>query len=116
MVSFVAPHVTAPVRSNASIADDFLDLTFQLESGRSLPVLTRFEGPITVRVTGAAPASLSGDLDKLITRFRDEAGLDITRVGARSDAAITIETVSRALELGLATVRGGHVAEARNAQ
>ena len=50
-----------------------------------------------------------------------EAAVMINIFGAGSAtitalAAARIETVSRALELGLATVRVGHVAEARNAQ
>ena len=40
--------------SNADIARDFLDLAFRLESGRELPVLTRFEGTIRVLMTGTS--------------------------------------------------------------
>ncbi|SFP10346.1 DUF2927 domain-containing protein [Tranquillimonas alkanivorans] len=93
---FPAARATAPARSNAAIAEDFLDLTFQLESGRALPVFTRFEGPITVRATGDLPPSLSPDLDRLITRLRREAGLDIRRVDAGRRASITVEAVPRA--------------------
>ena len=46
-------------RNNADIARDFLELSFKMESGRPLPVLTRFEGPITVRATGPMPPSAS---------------------------------------------------------
>lgn len=97
MKTFGTPQVTAPLRSNRSIAADILDLTFELESGRELPVLTRFEGPITVRVTGATTTqALTRDLDRLIARFQREAGLDIQRVPATAQAAITIEVVTRA--------------------
>ncbi len=87
-----APHASRP---NREIAADILDLAFELESGRKLPVLTRFEGPITVRVTGRPPASLGPDLAKLIGRLRREAGIDITQVKRDEDASITIEVISR---------------------
>lgn len=84
-------------RSNASIARDFMALSFQLENGTELSQFTRFEGPITLRVTGAAiPASLGPDLELLIARLRNEAGLDITRVGPNEDANITIQTLPHA--------------------
>lgn len=86
---------TAPIRSNSNIATDFLSLHFQLESGRDLPVFTRFETPITVKVTGKATASLGADLRLLLNRLRNEAGIDIQQIN-RGDANITIEAVSRA--------------------
>ncbi|MBT8456720.1 MAG: DUF2927 domain-containing protein [Rhodobacteraceae bacterium] len=95
MKTFGEARVTQPTRSNRSIAADILDLTFTLESGRALPVLTRFEGPITVRVLGEAPRSLSPDLDQLITRLRREAGIDISRVSADQPASVTIEVLTR---------------------
>ena len=97
MKAFPAPRPVAPARSNRDIARDFLDLTFRLESGRALERFSRFEGPITVRVTGAPPPSLIPDLDRVLTRLRREAGLDIARVRGRAEAAnITIEAVGRA--------------------
>lgn len=82
-------------RANADIARDFLDLAFRLESGETLPALTRFEEPVTLRLTGRPGPGLSGDLDRLLARLRGEAGLDIRRVsGGR--AAITVEAVPRA--------------------
>jgi hypothetical protein len=95
MKTFASPRVTAPERSNAAIARDFLDLSFELESGRELPVLTRFEGPITVRVTGKVPPSLGPDLSRLLRRLRREAGISITRVPANQEASITIEVLPR---------------------
>ena len=84
-------------RSNSSIARDFMDLSFQLENGTSLDQFTRFEGPITLRVTGQAiPASLGPDLELLIDRLRREAGIDITRVAPNVDANITIQTLPHA--------------------
>ena len=63
--------------SNVDMLRDFLDLSFELENGRALPVFTRFEGPISVRLEGRVPASLPADLNRLLVRFRDEADLDI---------------------------------------
>lgn len=82
--------------SNLRLAQDFLDLSFQMESGRNLRVMTRFEGPITLRVTGTPAPTLSGDLAALLRRLRQEAGIDITRVPADQPANITIETLPRA--------------------
>jgi len=87
----------APTRSNASIARDILDLSFQMESGREIPRMSRFEGPVTVAVTAGAPPTLGPDLDRLLGRFRQEAGLDIRRVApSATPASITIETLPRA--------------------
>ncbi len=95
MKNFGTVRPAPPNRSNKGIAADFLELSFQLESGRELPVFTRFEGPVTVRVVGPAPPTLSGDLDRLLARFRAEAGIPITRVPATTDASITIEVITR---------------------
>ncbi|MCR9127649.1 MAG: DUF2927 domain-containing protein [Rhodobacteraceae bacterium] len=91
---FAAPAPTPPLASNANIAADFMALHFQLESGRTLPVFTRFEEPLTLRVTGRPAPSLGPDLARLLARLRDEAGIDIRQVRSE-DAAITIEAVSR---------------------
>jgi hypothetical protein len=95
MQTFGATRPSPPIRSNRSIAADFLDLSFQLESGRALPVLTRFESPVTVRVVGPAPPSLSADLDRLLARFRAEAGIPISRVSPSGPASITVEIITR---------------------
>ncbi|MEM0945765.1 MAG: DUF2927 domain-containing protein [Pseudomonadota bacterium] len=95
MKTFGTPKAQRPQRSNRTIAADIMDLSFRLESGRVLPVLTRFEGPISVRVVGPAPRSLTTDLDRLIKRMRTEAGIDISRVASNTDASITIEVLSR---------------------
>ena len=95
MKAFARTIPMAPTRSNANIAADFLSLHFELESGRELPVFTRFEGPITLRVTGHPPASLQPDLSRLLFRLRNEAGIDITQIGS-GQANITLQAVSRA--------------------
>ncbi|WP_299424551.1 DUF2927 domain-containing protein [uncultured Shimia sp.] len=92
--AFSTPRPIPPNRSNRDIARDFLDLSFELESGRSLDRLTRFEGPITVRVTGAPPAGMMPDLKALLQRLRNEAHIDITLTQSPS-ANITIQAVSR---------------------
>ncbi len=94
MKTFSVPRPRPPARSNADIARDFLDLHFSLETGRALPRLTRFEGPITVRLTGPAPAQLHRDLAQLLQRLREEAGLDIRQGPADQPAQVTIEAIS----------------------
>ncbi len=93
---FNAPTVATPVRSNTEIAQDFLDLSFRMESGRAVPQLTRFEGPITVRATGQTNPTMMRDLDALLGRLRSEANLNIMRVPADQPAAITVQAVPRA--------------------
>lgn len=95
MKRFSVPRPVAPARSNRDIQRDFLDLSFNLESGRALPAFSRFEGPITVRVTGNPQPTLNQDLTQLIGRLRTEAGINIRRSRNR-DANITIQAVSRA--------------------
>lgn len=95
MKLFGAVHPTAPQRSNAEHVQDFLDLAFQLESGRQLPVLSRFEQPITVRMLGPAPPGAAQELKALLDRLRREAGIDIRQVSAAEDARLTIDFVSR---------------------
>lgn len=84
-----------PMPDNAQLLRDFMELSFQLESGRKLPVFTRFEGPITVAVADGAPSSLAPDLDDLLHRFRVEAGIDIAQVPSGRAASITIEALPR---------------------
>jgi hypothetical protein len=94
MKTFGASTPTTTPRSNNDLAIDFIELSFQMESGRKLPVLTRFETPITVRVTGQPSSTLGGDLQRLIARLRSEAKIDISYT-SQSDANITIQAISR---------------------
>lgn len=97
MNQFGAAQPTPPGRPNAEIAADFLDLAFVMESGRPIPQLSRFEGPITVSAVPGGPATLSQDLDRLLGRLRQEAGIDIRRIAHdEGPANITIETLPRA--------------------
>lgn len=95
MKTFGRAQVARAPLNNADLVRDFLELSFQLESGRALPVFTRFEGPISLRVTGAPPPTLAPDLGALLARLRTEAGIVITPT-TDADARITIEAVSRA--------------------
>jgi fermentation-respiration switch protein FrsA (DUF1100 family) len=79
-------------RANSEIAYDFVDLAFKMESGRPLPVLTRFEGPITLRVKGQLRPENQQDLAALLRRLRNEAGIDI-RQTTDLDANIVIEAL-----------------------
>ena len=90
---FAAVAPSRAQRSNGEIAQDFLDLQFRMESGRPLPVLTRFEGPITVGLRGQVPPSAANDLARLLSRFRNEAGININQTSGT--AAITVEFVPR---------------------
>jgi len=95
MKTFAAPPPDRPLRSNAQMAQDFLDLSFEMESGRPLPYMTRFDGPVSLRVTGPLPPGLEPDLAILLSRLRREAGIDIRRVPADQEANVTIEMVPR---------------------
>ncbi|PJE29948.1 Protein of unknown function [Pseudooceanicola antarcticus] len=79
--------------SNADLARDFLDLSFQLESGRSLPVFTRFEGQIRVGLAGQVPPGMARDLDAVIARLRREAGIDIIRLPSGYEGNLNINAV-----------------------
>lgn len=81
------------VGTGSSLTRDFMDLTFAMESGRSLQVFSRFEGPVTVALTGDVPATAARDLGVLIGRLRSEAGIDISP--ATGAATITVEFTSR---------------------
>lgn len=95
-VGFGSPNVQGPLAAasgGSSIARDFMDLSFALESGQEITVFTRFEGPISVAVTGAAPPTAMLDLQALVGRLQREAGIDIAVTDA--PAQITVNFVSR---------------------
>lgn len=89
MRSFPSGPPVPALRGNADMAQDFLDLNFRMESGRSLPVLTRFEGPVTVALSGSVPATARADLAALLSRLRAEAGVDIRQTNGA--AAIMLD-------------------------
>jgi hypothetical protein len=84
MKIFGAPRPSRPMNSNNDLAQNFIELSFRLKSGRDLPVFKRFEQPITVRVTGAPPSSLGSDLTKLLHRMRTEANIKISQTSANA--------------------------------
>lgn len=94
--SFAEAFAAPASRSNSDMVQDFLDLSFRMESGKVIPVMTRFEGPISVRITGAAPASLATDLNSLLTRMNREAGIDIA-LTTDATAQIVVEAVPQAV-------------------
>ncbi|MDH3264392.1 MAG: DUF2927 domain-containing protein [Paracoccaceae bacterium] len=96
MKSFAARRAPPPTRPNAEIARDFLELTFHMESGRTLPALTRFEAPVRVGLRGPVPATARADLDRLVARLRAEAGIDIARARPGERANLVLEFLPRA--------------------
>jgi hypothetical protein len=94
MKIFPPARARPPQRGNAGIARDILALEFQLESGRDLPRLTRFSGPVTITLTGDIPATAPGELTRLVARLRAEAGIDISTV-PEGRASITVEFLPR---------------------
>lgn len=89
----VASQPRGVARSNVDLAEDFLELTFQLESGERLERLLRYEAPIRVRLSDPE-FGYRADLDALLDRLRDEADLDIALTDD-DEAQITIESVPR---------------------
>ena len=94
MLAFPAQSGLPSLRPNEQIAQDFLDLEFHMESGQSLPVLTRFDGPVTITLTGQIPPTARADLLKLISRLQTEAGIDLRITSA--PANLTVEFAPKA--------------------
>ena len=83
-------------RQESSQTRDFMDLTFAMENGRALDTFSRFEGPVTVAMTGKAPPTAARDLGVLIGRLQTEAGIDIRPATDPQAASITVEFASKA--------------------
>ncbi len=96
MQSFAQTPSAQTTYSNAQLADLFLRLEFQLESGRDLMRISRFEGPITIAMTGRAPTGAQAELARLLTRFQNEAGLNVTTTNDPLTASITVNFVAKA--------------------
>ena len=82
-------------RSNTQIAQDFLDLSFMMESGRKLETLTRFQEPVRVSVQPGAPGALHAELSKLLKRLRNEAEINITQIEDGATGQIVVEAIPR---------------------
>lgn len=93
MKSFSASSGGPVRRSNTQIAQDFLELSFELETGQQLQRLTKFNGPIKVGISGQAPAVMGRQLDQLLGRLRREAGVPISRAARGETAQIVVEAV-----------------------
>lgn len=92
-----APQAAArPQRANSSVAADFLELSFRMESGREIPQFSRFEGPVAIALTGTVPATAQRDLTELIGRLRSEAGLPVSQISSPAAAQIVVEFLPRA--------------------
>lgn len=63
---------------NSRLGQDFLELSFYLESGRPLPRFTRFEGPVSITLAGNAPPVARTELSRLVRRLQTEAGLPVS--------------------------------------
>lgn len=97
MNQFAVTRPPRAMRPNAQIAQDFLELSFEMESGRQIERLSRFEGPVRISVAPGAPQGLAFDLDRLVARLRQEAQIDISRTAHGDGVAnIVIETLPRA--------------------
>lgn len=97
MKTFTADFRAPARRANAEIAQDFLDLSFHMESGRAIPVLTKFEGPVSVRVTGQVNPTMIRDLQSLLGRMKSEAGIPIHYSTGSAPTHITVEAVPRSV-------------------
>ncbi|WP_161861754.1 DUF2927 domain-containing protein [Algicella marina] len=96
-VAFAAASLPRGVtRSNTLLAEDFLDLTFALESGQQLPGLLRYEGPVRVSMPSPRLAAYRPDLENLLARLRSEAGIDIRSTTNPLAAQLHIEGVPAA--------------------
>jgi DUF2927 family protein len=83
-------------RPNRDLAADFLELTFELESGEKLTGLLRYEIPVRIYMRSPELAAYRPDLAALIARLRDEAGIDIAETGDPAEAQIQVEAVPAA--------------------
>lgn len=92
--SATAPQ-TSRVRANSDIARDFLELTFEMESGRAIDRMTRFEGPVTIALAQSVSPQFAADLAALLLRLRREAGIDIHQTETGQPANIVIQTLPR---------------------
>jgi hypothetical protein len=91
--------VTLPrgvARSNLDLGQDFLDLTFALENGETLPAILRYETPVRVSMPSPELAPYAPDLAALLARIRSEAGIDIAETDDPEAAQIRIEAVPAA--------------------
>lgn len=87
------PQPLPPMRANAELVHDVLELGFFMESGREIPQFSRFEGPVRVIARNAPDAQAEADLDRLLARLRAEAQIDIARAAPGTDPGTNVITV-----------------------
>ncbi|MFQ5623876.1 MAG: DUF2927 domain-containing protein, partial [Paracoccaceae bacterium] len=80
-------------RSNAQIADDFMELVFRLETGEQLAGLLKYEHPVTIALASPELSSFQPELTALLTRLRTEAGIAISQARDPSRADIRVYLV-----------------------
>ena len=90
-----APPRAGVLPANSVLARDFMELNFALESGRTIPQFSRFEGPISVTLQGAVPPSAPTELNRLVQRLNREAQIPISTASGAANR-ITIAFVPRA--------------------
>src|SRR5690554_1972245 len=91
---FSDAHPAAPERSNAEIAEDILELGFFMESGRPIARFSRFDGPVALRLVGA-PQVARIEAERLVARFRREAGIPISLAPDAAGGIITVQFVTQ---------------------
>jgi len=91
--SFDSAAPSAPPHANADLARDFLALTFKMESGKPIPRMSRFDGPVTLALAKDQSALFKADLAQLLKRLRAEARIDIRQIETGHKANITIRTL-----------------------
>jgi len=93
------PRPLPPMRANGEMVEDLLELGFFMESGRAIPQFSRFEGPVKVVTRGEVTPLAQADLNRLLARLRDEAGIDIDRAPgnevAPGENVVNVEFVAR---------------------
>lgn len=82
-------------RSNLDLAQDFLDLTFALENGETLPSLLKYDGPVRVVLRSQGLSQYQPEVSALLRRIRREAGVDIRQTDDPEEAQIHVHAVPR---------------------
>jgi hypothetical protein len=88
-------YATSVEQSNLTLARDFLDYTFILESGEPLEGLIRYEEPVRIAF-GPGFEPYRRDIDALLGRLRREAKVDIEEVADPEAAQLRVEAVRAA--------------------
>jgi hypothetical protein len=85
-----------PVRvANRDLADDLVDLVFNPENGPELARLLRFEMPVRVALVDPGLQAFAADLDRLLARIAEGAGIDIARTASAEAASVQVRLAPR---------------------